>query len=180
MRARIPACSQLSLHSPSLRGILSFSNEDDSCDDDADEVQRASGRGAGATSARKRFEQGSDADFERLVAAPLMESVLHARKNRGPVEGSISDMSSSVPVADDDGGGGGGGERVRMMNPTLLVGGEYRPLGPVSECVDVDEIEQVKSQTPNPKPQTPNPKPHTPNPNPQTPNPKPQTPNPKP
>ena len=40
-------------------------------------------------------------------------------------------------------------EKQRVMNPTLLVGGEYRPLGAMSECLSVDDIEQVLVRTSN-------------------------------
>jgi hypothetical protein len=91
--------------------------------------------------------QESEADFERLVAAPLLKVISDARsKNRDQANTSSADISSNVRSnvqADND---GSAAERHYLTNPTLLVGGEYKPLGPISECLDVDEIEQVLSQ----------------------------------
>jgi hypothetical protein len=69
-------------------------------------------------------------------------------KTRDQANSSSADTSSNsntrinAHAADDD---GGAAERHYITNPTLLVGGEYKPLGPISECLDVDEIEQVVS-----------------------------------
>jgi hypothetical protein len=93
--------------------------------------------------------QESEADFERLVAAPLLQVISDARsKTRDQANSSSADTSSNsntrsnAHATDDD---GGAAERHYITNPTLLVGGEYKPLGPISECLDVDEIEQVVS-----------------------------------
>jgi hypothetical protein len=95
------------------------------------------------------FAQESEADFERLVAAPLLQVISDARsKTRDQANSSSADTISNsntrinAHAADDD---GGAAERHYITNPTLLVGGEYKPLGPISECLDVDEIEQVVS-----------------------------------
>jgi hypothetical protein len=93
--------------------------------------------------------QESEADFERLVAAPLLQVISDARsKTRDQANSSSADSSSNsntrinAHAADDD---GGAADRHHVTNPTLLVGGEYKPLGAISECLDVDEIEQVVS-----------------------------------
>ncbi len=88
--------------------------------------------------------QESEADFDRLVAAPLLESYANARSrtrdagNAGDAGGSSS-VGNSVQVIDDD----GTAEKQKIGNPTLLYGGDYRPLGAISECLNVDDIEQV-------------------------------------
>jgi hypothetical protein len=80
--------------------------------------------------------QDSEADFERLVAAPLLRTISSAvSKNHDAASSSIS-----APAADDS----GTAEKQKLLNQTLLYGGEYRPLGPLSECLDVNEIEQVQ------------------------------------
>jgi hypothetical protein len=91
--------------------------------------------------------QESEADFERLVAAPLLQVISDARsKTRDQANSSSADTSSNTRsnahATDDD---GGAADRHHVNNPTLLVGGEYKPLGAISECLDVDEIEQVVS-----------------------------------
>ena len=93
--------------------------------------------------------QESEADFERLVAAPLLQVISDARsKNRDQSNSSSADATSNIRsnahAAEHD---GGAADRHYLTNPTLLVGGEYKPLGPISECLDVDEIEQVLSSS---------------------------------
>jgi hypothetical protein len=84
------------------------------------------------------IQKESEADFDRLVADPLLKSIANAcSKNRdaGSALGNVQVISDLDSAAD----------RQKLVNYTLLVGGEYRPLGPVSECINVDEIEQVQT-----------------------------------
>jgi hypothetical protein len=74
-----------------------------------------------------------------LVAAPLLDSIAKARsRNR---ESSIISSTGISTRADD--ADAAINERHKMSNQTLLVGGEYRALIEISECLNVEEIEQV-------------------------------------
>ena len=81
-------------------------------------------------------QKESEADFDRLVADPLLKSIANAcSKNRD-----AGSAISNVQVVNDL---DAAADRQKLVNHTLLVGGEYRPMAPVSQCINVDEIEQV-------------------------------------
>lgn len=83
-------------------------------------------------------QKESEADFDRLVADPLLKSIANAcSKNHD-----AGSASNNVQVVNDL---DAAADRQKLVNHTLLVGGEYRPMGPVSECINVDEIEQVQT-----------------------------------
>jgi hypothetical protein len=94
--------------------------------------------------------QESEADFDRLVAAPLAESIANARSkmNRDIFGGSDAGVSSTISNgARANNESDVLADKHALVNHTLLYGGEYRPLGPISACLNVEEIEQVPSST---------------------------------